>query len=99
MSQKKVRNMKPFVSVVLLMIFLFSIAFVKMENRRMGYSFVKLAQKEKLMRLQRREKLVELAKMTGPQRVQFIATQRLPMKKAANNQIIQMTQAGHAILQ
>ena len=81
------------------MCFLFTFAFIKMENRRMGYSFMKLAQKEKQLRNLQREKSIKLARMTGPERVQLLATQELPLKKAGVGQIIQMTGNGVAIIQ
>ena len=99
MSKHQVRSIKPFISVLLVMGFLFGFAFIKMENRKMGYSFMKLAQSEKQLRNQQRQKSIELARMTGPERVQFLATQRLPLKKAGSGQIIQMTGDGLAIVQ
>lgn len=99
MSQQRMNTIKPFLSIVLLMGFLFTFAFIKMENRRMGYSFMKLAQKEKKMRNKQRQKSVELARMTGPERVQYLATQQLPLQKAKSGQIIQMTGDGLAIVQ
>ena len=98
MSQQQVKSIKPFISVMLLMCFLFSIAFIKMENRRMGYSFLKLVHKEKVLRNKQREKSLQLARMTRPERVRVLATQRLPMKKAGEGQIIQMAE-GMAIIQ
>lgn len=99
MSKQKVKTIKPFISIALFMCFLFIIAFIKMENRRMGYSFMKLAQKEKTLRNKQRERAIKLATMTGPERVQLLATQRLPMQKAKQGQIIQMTGSGVAIIQ
>jgi cell division protein FtsL len=99
MSRQQVNSIKPFLSVLLMMCFLFSIAFIKMENRRLGYSYMQLAGQEKEMRNQQREKAVELARITGPERVQYLATQRLPMKKAQEGQIIQMTGDGLAFVQ
>ena len=99
MSQQQVNTIKPFISILLMMCFLFGIAFIKMENRRMGYSFMQLAAIEKDMRNQQRERSLQLAQMTGPERVQFVATQRLPMKKAREGQIIQMTGEGLAFVQ
>lgn len=99
MSKHQVNTIKPFLSVILIMGFLFTFAFIKMENRRLGYSFMKLAQQEKQMRNQQRQKSIELARMTGPERVQFLATQRLPLKNAGAGQIIQMTGDGLAIIQ
>lgn len=99
MSRQQVKSIKPFISVLFVMGFLFGFAFIKMENRRLGYSFMKLAQKEKQLRNQQRQKSIELARATGPERVQFIATQRLPLQKAKPGQIIQMTGDGLAIVQ
>ena len=99
MSQQQVKTFKPFVSIALIMCFLFAFAFIKMENRRLGYSFMKLAQKEKQLRNQQREKSIKLARMTGPERVQLLATQELPLQKAGAGQIIQMTGSGMAIIQ
>ena len=99
MNEQPVKTIKPFVSILLMMCFLFGIAFIKMEIRRMGYSFVKLAQKEKEIRNQQRQKSVQLARMLSLERVQLLATQKLPMKKAAKGQIIQMTSEGVVIVQ
>lgn len=99
MSREQAKSIKPFVSVILFMCFMFTFAFVKMENRRMGYSFMKLAHQEKLMRNKQREKSIQLARMTGPERLQLVATQKLPLKKADASQIIQMTGDGMAIVQ
>ncbi len=99
MSKNQVKSMKPFLSIFLIMLFLFGIAFVKMEIRRMSYSFVKLAQKEKQLRNHEREKSIQLAKMTGPERVQFVATEKLPMRRASHGEIIQMTGDGVAFIQ
>jgi hypothetical protein len=99
MSKKQVKTIKPFLSVIILMCFLFTFAFIKMENRRMGYSFLKLAKKEKQLRNQQREKVLRLAKMTGPERLQNVVTNNLAMKKAGSGQIIQMTGSGVAIIQ
>ena len=99
MNEQPVKTIKPFISILLMMCFLFGVAFIKMEIRRMGYSFVKLAQKEKEMRNQQRQKSVQLAKMLSLERVQLLATQKLPMKKAAKGQIIQMTSEGVVIVQ
>ncbi len=99
MSQHQVKTIKPFISILLIMGFLFGFAFIKMENRRMGYSFMKLVQKEKQLRNEQRQKSIELAQKTRAERVQLLATQRLPLKKAVSGQIIQMTGDGLAIIQ
>ncbi len=99
MGEQQVKTLKPFFSVLLMMGFLFGVAFIKMENRRMGYSFIKLARKEKDMRDRQRQKAVELARILSPQRVQLLVTKKLPMKKAGEGQVIHMTNKGMAIIQ
>jgi len=99
MSQKNVNHLKPFCSIFILMFFVFVFAFIQMENRRMGYSFLQLTVKEKEMRNHHREKLVHLAEMKGPDRVRLLATQKLPMRRASSGQVIQMTSSGLAIVQ
>ena len=99
MGEQQVKTVRPFFSVLLIMCFLFVIAFIKMENRRMGYSFIKLARKEKEMRDKQRQKAVQLARKLSPERVQLLVTKKLPMKKAGGGQIIHMTNKGVAIIQ
>lgn len=99
MSKKQVNNMKPFLSVLFIMGCLFTMAFIKMENRRLGYSYLQLAAQEKELRNQQRQRSIELARMTGPERVQYLATHQLPMQKAQEGQIIQMTGEGLAFIQ
>ena len=99
MGEQQVKTVKPFFSILLMMCFLFGIAFIKMENRRMGYSFVKLARKEKEMRNKQREKAVQLTRMLSPKRVQLLVTKKLPMKKAGGGQVIHMTNKDMAIIQ
>lgn len=98
MGKQQVGTIKPFFSVLLMMGFLFVIAFIKMENRRMGYFFIRLVRQEKEMRDRQRQKTIELARMLSPQRVQLLATKKLPMKKAGGGQIIHMTHKGVAII-
>ncbi len=99
MGEQQVKTIKPFLSVLLMMCFLFAVAFIKMENRRMGYSFVKLARGEKEMRDRQRQRAVHLARVLSPERIQILVTKKLPMKKATRGQIIHMTNKDVAIIQ
>ena len=91
-------TIKPFASILILMSFLFILAFVKMENRRMSYVFLKLVSQEKQLINKQRKKRIQLAEMTGPERVRNLAS-KTSMKKAGKKQRIQMSVQGVAILQ
>ena len=98
-SMKEYSLGKPLMSISIFLSFLFLMTFIKMENRQMGYSFIKLAQKEKHMRAHQQTKSLTLAKMVRPERVQYLATQELPLKKAKPQQIIQMREKGLVFVQ
>ena len=84
-------------SLSLLSLFLFFMAFVKLENRRVGYEFIGLVQQEKSLRVRTQKRGVRLAKMMGPKRLRLLATQQLPLRKAHPQQIIQLTRGGMAL--
>ncbi len=90
------REMAPFASVMIGVGCLFAMVFCKMEVRRMGYSVLKLSREERQMRDQERQQMIQLAKMTRPERLQDVAEHRLTLKKPESGQIIQMTEQGVA---
>lgn len=96
---RKHRELAPFMSLVVIFCALFSILFCKMEMRRMGYSVLKLTREERKIRDFERQQLIQLAKMTRPERLQSVAQNRLTLKKAEAGQIIQMTVRGIAFKQ
>lgn len=70
-----------------------------MEVRRLGYSVLKLSREERQMRDKERVQVIQLAKMTRPERLQSVAQNRLTFKKPESGQIIQMTEQGIALRQ
>lgn len=99
MSRQTVSHIRPFISVVLIILTLLSIVFVKMEIRRFGYVMWKQARvvknvKDKYYRLS-----VKVAQYTGPQRIHKYAQGELEMQKAHFGQIIQMTHQQVALKQ
>jgi hypothetical protein len=92
-------EMKPFVSISIIVATLFGLVFFKMEVRRVGYSVLKLVREERVLRDKQREQKLQLAKILRPGRLQSVATTRLTLKKAASGQIIQMTDQGIGIRQ
>jgi hypothetical protein len=89
----------PFASLMVGVACLFCMVFCKMEVRRMGYSVLKLSRAERQMRDHEREQLVQLAKITRPERLQAVAQNRLTFRKPGLGQIIQMTEQGIAFRQ
>jgi len=93
------REVAPFASILIFVACLFCVVFCKMEVRRMGYSVLKLSREERQMRDQERLQLLQLAKITRPERLQEVAQHRLTLKKPGSGQIIQMTEQGVAFRQ
>jgi hypothetical protein len=89
----------PFASLLVAVACAFCMVFCKMEVRRMGYSVLKLSRIERQMRDHEREQLVQLAKITRPERLQAVAQNRLTLRKPGLGQIIQMTEQGIAFRQ
>jgi len=93
------QELAPFISVGIIVASLFGVAFMKMEVRRMGYSVLKLSREERTIRDLERQQLVQLAKITRPERLQELAQARLTLRKPHSGQIIQMTDHGVAFRQ
>lgn len=93
------RDFAPFASLLVVVACLFCMVFCKMEVRRMGYSLLKLSRAERQIRDHEREQMVQLAKITRPERLQAVAQHRLTLRKPGSGQIIQMTEQGVAFRQ
>ena len=98
-SSERMQDLKPFLSVLMIISSLFVLVFFSMEVRRVGYSVLKLSREEKQLKDENRHQMIKLAKITRPERVQNVAESRLTLKKAVSGQIIQMTEAGIALKQ
>lgn len=89
----------PFVSVAIISLALFFLAFSKMEVRRLGYSVLKQSREERSFRDLERDAVIRLAKATRPERLALVAESRLTLRRAEKGQIIQMTENGVALEQ
>jgi len=90
MSSEHVRQLKPFFSVLFLVITLFLIVFLKMEERRMSYVVLKQTREFKKNKELLKQKEFQLAKMTRPQLVETVAKEKLTLKRATQAQIIHL---------
>ena len=91
MSGKNIRQLRPFISVLIIIFTLFSIVFLQMEERRMGYSVLKLSREHKKVLEEKRVKEISLAKITRPQLLDSMAQQKFTLKKVEANQIIHLS--------
>lgn len=88
MSSNEIRDLRPVVSVTLIILTLFSVVFLQMEERRLGYSLLKLTRHYRQTLEIKKNKEILLAKATRPQWVEKVAAKRFTLKKAEANQII-----------
>lgn len=84
-------SLKPFLSICVIVSSMLLVVFCKMEERRLGYSILKLNQEHRLLQEEKRAKTVLLAKINRPQNVERMAQKRFPLKKIQSNQIIHLT--------
>ena len=89
--KKRYHSLKPYLSVTLLISTLFSMMFLKMEVRRMGYSVLKTSQEYHKLRDHHRMMSMEYARLTRPEHIRKYAMSRLTLNDARNGQIIQLT--------
>ena len=89
-SQEGWGEIKPVVSLVMIVASLLVLAMVKIEERRMGYELLKLSRQQRLLVEEKRVKTIRVAKLLKPQQIERIAHSRLTMKKIGQNQIIQL---------
>ena len=88
MSSNEIKNIKPVFSVAMIILTLFSVVFLQMEERRLGYSLLKLTRQYRQVLENKKNKEIQLAKATRPQWVEKLAASRFTLKKAEANQII-----------
>jgi hypothetical protein len=84
-------SIKPFISVVIVILTLFSLVFMKMDIRRLSYSVLQLAQKEKLMKDRYRYRSLRLAQVMRTERIKSYAQTYLALNEAQRGQIIHMS--------
>lgn len=94
MKKDKIETLRPFFSVFFVISTLFLIVFFQMEERRVGYSLLKLSSENKKTIEQKRTVAIQLAKITRPQFVEKVAQSRFELQKMSAGQIIHLTGSG-----
>lgn len=91
MSAKDLHHFKPFFSVLLVILTLFIVVFLQMEERRMGYSVLKLNKEYKKVLELRRTREIHFAKLNRPQFLDQMAQTHFTLKRAQSKQIIHLS--------
>ncbi|MCB0415653.1 MAG: hypothetical protein KDD50_15045 [Bdellovibrionales bacterium] len=90
MSREKILAIKPFLSLIVVILILFMMVFVKMENRRMGYSILKDVRALNKLKDKYKLRKIKYLTLVQPDRVRKIALTHLTLKEARRGQIIQL---------
>lgn len=90
--------LKPFISVTVMISFIFGLTVLKLENRKLGYKLYTLAKDEKNLREQKRRGIKQLVEMTRPQRINNLALNQGELRTADKKQLIHLTETGLAYL-
>ncbi len=99
MSRHQMGELKPFLSVLIIIMTLFSLVFLKMEVRRVGYSVLRDTRQYKVLRDEHRYQVMKYAQATQPDRVRSMAISQLTLNEARRGQIIQLSNPGLAFIQ
>ncbi|MBL7544918.1 MAG: cell division protein FtsL [Bdellovibrionaceae bacterium] len=88
--KKNRKDIKPFLSIVIMICTLFFIAFLHMEERRLGYQIYYLSQQNKKIEIERKVKEIELARLAIPSQIMSFAKNKLTLRSPELNQIIHL---------
>ena len=90
MSERVWTDIRPFLSVFILVTTLFSLVFLKMEVRRHSYALWKATRTYQNLQNENRLARMELAQVLRPDRVRKLALSKLPLSEAKQGQVIQL---------
>lgn len=91
MSSAQIQQLRPFLSLLFIITTLLGLVFIKMEERRISYVVLKLTKEHKKVVEVKRQKEIILAKLTRPQLLENVATQKLTLRRVTASQIIHLT--------
>lgn len=91
MSSNEIRQLKPFMSLLFIIIALLGSVFVKMEERRLSYFVLKITKEHKKVMEIQKQKEIALAKLTRPQLLENLATQKLTLRRVTASQIVHLS--------
>jgi hypothetical protein len=83
-------HLKPYLSVLAIVLTMFVMVFFKMETRRLGYTALKMNQDFQKVQDELRLEKISYAKNVRPERVRTYAVNKLTLNDPRRGQIIQM---------
>jgi len=86
-----IQRLKPFLSVGFIIITLFSLVFLKMEERRRSYVVLKLTREYKKESELKKQKEIQLAKLIRPEFIESIAKEKMTLRRIKATQIIHLS--------
>ena len=89
--KKRAKDFKPYLSLGIIIMTLFTTVFFKMESRRLGYEALKQNQQLRKVQTDYRNKSIQLAREVRSDRIKFYAMSQLTLEHARKGQIIQMS--------
>jgi cell division protein FtsL len=92
MSSQNWQRLRPVLSVFLIILTLFSVVFLQMEERRLGYGLLKINQDARKIAERKKDLEIQLAKLTQPEVVEKLAARQFTLKQADPKQIIVLPQ-------
>lgn len=95
MSQESKDRLAPFISILVCVVVGLLFVFVKMETVKVSYDLVRLKHFEKVALDEKSHLDLVYAKLIRPERLDFIATQRLELARAQKDQVIMMAATGN----
>jgi hypothetical protein len=99
MSQQQLNQIKPLISVVIIIVALFSMVFFQMEVRRLGYVVLKQTREYKSLQDDHRLKAMRFARVMRPDHLRDLAINRLTLNELKAGQVIHMSGEKVAIRQ
>ena len=91
MNSSEIQQLKPFLSLLFITIALLGSVFVKMEERRLSYFVLKITKEHKKVIEIQKQKEIVLAKLTRPQLLENVATQKLTLRRVTASQIVHLS--------
>lgn len=84
------RPLTAFFSIIIIISTLFTLVFLQMEERRIGYEILKLNKELKTTTEKRRLLSIKMAQISRPQQIENIAKEKGSLLKADHSQIINL---------
>lgn len=83
-------ELRPFISLIVIIITLLSVVFLKMETRLLSYSVLKQSRQLNKLQDKKRELAADLAQAMQPERMRRLAVHKLSLQEAHAEQIVYM---------